>query len=58
MKEDVCTNDAFCRFYKPKLHKIVKDPYAEQKVHVIFHKYSKYFNLDTWDVVLPNQSIK
>jgi len=33
------------RFYKPKLHKIVKDPYAEQKVHVIFYKYSKYFNL-------------
>ena len=26
----------FPRFYKPKLHKIVKDPYAEKKVEIFF----------------------
>ena len=30
-------NDLFFpRFYKPKLHKIVKDPYAEKKVEIFF----------------------
>ena len=30
------------RFYKPKLHKIVKDPYAEKQVTCIFQNELKF----------------
>ena len=33
------------RFYKPKLHKIVKDPYAEKQVTCIFQNELKFLFL-------------